>query len=95
MELRRFEYHPRWRAFPLTRSRDFLMKTECTAATALLITPKVTPVMETCTPSRKTPIKNPIVTTAHDARISFDGREESMTNDVKTVKGRTSPLATW
>ena len=93
--LQRFVYHERCKALPLTTSRLFLMTTEWTAVTIELATPKKIPRSETGVPSRKTPIKNPNVTTEHARRTMEEGRECKNTYEVPTVKGNTIPRATW
>ena len=93
--LRRLVYHERWSALPWTTSSDFLITTECTAVTIELVTPYMTPRAETCVPSMKTPTKKPNVTSEHASRIRSDGRACRKSAEVPTVKGSTSPRATW
>lgn len=75
-ELSRFVYQLRSRALPPRNAIAFLMTTACTAVTALLATPKKTPVRETATPSRNTPTKKPSVTMLQATRMKREGREE-------------------
>ena len=93
-ELNKLVYQLRWRAEPLTTSRLFLMTTEWMAVIMEDATPKKIPTAETGVPSRKTPTKNPMVTTAHAARIRREGRACRRKKDVPTVNGRTMPRAT-
>lgn len=72
-----------------------MITTEWMAVIIELMTPKVTPIAETSVPSRKTPMKKPVVTKKHAKRTRRDGREWSTKREVQTVKGRTRPLATW
>jgi hypothetical protein len=72
-----------------------LITTEWRAVIAELATPKKIPVVEICVPFRKTPMKNPIVTTEQAMRIKNDGRVWRKMHEVATVKGNKSPRATW
>lgn len=94
MALRRFVYHERRRALPSTTLRLSLITTEWRAVIPELTTPKKTPSIETEVPSRKTPMKKPMVTTLHATKIRRDGMERNAKNEVTMVKGRTSPRAT-
>lgn len=94
-ELRRLVYQHRSSAESLRSLMAFLMTTAWKAVVALLMTPKRTPFAETLTPSRKTPTRKPRVTSAHARRIACEGRAERKKAEVRTVKGRTSPRATW
>jgi len=93
--LSKLVYHDSASALPLTMSRLRLITTEWLAVIAELATPKNTPTREMGVPSRRTPMKNPSVTTPHAMRMRRDGRECRAMKEVKTVKGRTSPRATW
>ena len=93
--LSRLVYHERARALPFTTLRLCLMTTEWIAVMAELATPKLTPIMESGVPSKKTPMKNPKVTVAQQRRMRREGRAESIKKDTQTVKGRTRPRATW
>ena len=93
--LHRFVYHDKWRALPFTTSKLRLITTEWIAVIIELITPKVTPREETSVPSKKTPTKKPMVTNKQAQRIRRDGRKWRAKNEVKTVKGKTRPRATW
>jgi hypothetical protein len=42
-----------------------------------------------------TPMKKPIVTIRHEERMRREGRACRRRKEVKTVKGRTKPRATW
>jgi hypothetical protein len=93
--LNRLVYHDKFMALPLTTSRLFLMTTLWTAVIAELATPKPTPKRAMGTASRKTPTKKPSVTTEQLSRMRRDGRAERKKQEVRTVKGRTRPRATW
>lgn len=88
-------YHPTFSALLSSSFMAFLITTAWTAVIALLATPKKMPAGETCTPSRKTPMRKPKVTMEHARRTSTDGRAARKTKEVRTVKGSTSPRATW
>ena len=92
--LNKLVYHDSASALPLTTLRLCLITTEWLAVIAELATPKNTPTREMGVPSRKTPMKNPRVTTPHAKRMRMDGRECRTMKEVKTVMGRTSPRAT-
>ncbi len=55
------------------------------------------PRVESGVPSRKMPVKKPVVTRAQERRIGEDGIRSVERERVerKTVSGRTKPLATW
>jgi hypothetical protein len=72
-----------------------LITTECVAVIAEEATPNIMPMAETEAPSRKTPTKKPRVTSAQERRMRREGRECRKIREVQTVKGRTSPRATW
>jgi len=95
--LPRFEYHPNKMALPSTPGtvRERLITTECTEVSSELRTPHQTPLIEIGVPSSKTPMKNPKVTTVHENRMEDEGFELRKTSEVRTVKGRSKPLATW
>jgi hypothetical protein len=71
------------------------MTTEWVAVMAEEATPNMMPTAETEVPSRKTPTKKPRVTSEQERRMRSEGRECRKTREVQTVKGRTSPRATW
>lgn len=103
--LRRLLYHARSTAeFPTTGRQD-LITTARRAVVKLDSTPKKTPIREGGTAdvveaseearSRRTPTKNPAVTSAQAKRTFRDGRVWMSTAEVATVIGRTRPRATW
>lgn len=75
MALKRLLYHESARALPFTMLRLCLITTEWIAAMAELATPKKIPVEEMGVPSRKTPMKKPIVTSEQARRMRREGRE--------------------
>jgi len=93
--LSKFVYHDSKSALPSTTGRLCLMTTECVAVMAEEATPNMMPIEETEVPSRKTPTKKPRVTSPQERRIRREGRECRKMREVQTVKGRTSPRATW
>lgn len=72
--LKKFVYQLRWSALPLTTSKLFLITTECIAVMQDDPIPKKTPRSEIGMASRKTPMKNPKVTTVQEKRMRVEGR---------------------
>jgi len=95
MALSKLVYQDKARALPPTTVKLCLITTEWMAVIAELATPKPTPTKESSVPSRKTPTKNPSVTSAQQRRIRSEGREWRTMNEVQTVNGSTMPRATW
>jgi len=98
-ELTAFMYHDRTMALPFMpwTSRDFLMTMEWRAVTREERAPQTMPRVLRGVPSRKIPVKKPVVTNAQETRMGVDGmrRGERERAERRTVSGRTSPLATW
>lgn len=92
--LKRLVYQERRRALPSTTFKLCLMTTEWKAVMMELATPKKMPTNDMGLASKKTPMKNPMVTTVQATRIRSDGRLWRTTKDTPTVKGRTRPRAT-
>ena len=92
--LRRLVYQERRRALPSTTFKLCLMTTECKEVIMELATPKKMPTNDMGMASKKTPTKNPMVTTVQATRIRSDGRVWRTKKDIPTVKGRTRPRAT-
>jgi hypothetical protein len=77
-ELSKLEYQLMDSALPSTTWRPRFITAACRAVIKELEMPKRTPRPETCTLSRKTPVKKPEVTTEHDMRMRRLGRVRSM-----------------
>jgi hypothetical protein len=95
MALRRLAYHERRIALPSTTARLCLLITDAKAVIEELETPNATPTRERGVPSRRTPQKKPAVTAAQETRMREDGLECRTAKETPTVKGRTSPRATY
>jgi hypothetical protein len=76
--LSKLEYQLMDNALPSTTWNPRFITAACKAVIIELEMPKRTPRRETCTLSRKTPIKKPEVTTEHDTRVRKLGRVCSM-----------------
>jgi hypothetical protein len=72
--LSKLEYQLMDNALPSTTWNPRFITAACRAVIKELEMPKRTPRLETCTSSRKTPIKKPEVTTEHDMRMQKLGR---------------------